>query len=152
MSGSTNWRSRAFALFFLLVSIASGGHAWKNMVVGTASEMGPGYFPLMLSIVLGLLSILAFLTESDGPGELSLPPPRSILLVLVAPILFALTIRSLGLVLTVAIVAFVTSFASRSTTLREALLLSIALSAFCTVVFHYALALPVPLWGMLFTG
>lgn len=151
-SGSSNWRTRIFAAFFLLVSIATGAHAWKNMVVGTASEMGPGYFPLMLSIVLGFLSILAFLSESDGPGGLKLPPPRSMLLVLISPIIFALTIRSLGLVLAVALVTFVTSFASRDITLRESLLLSVTLSVFCTVVFYYALAMPLPLWGSLFTN
>lgn len=150
--GSFNWRTGLFAAFFLLVSIATGVHAWKNMVVGTASEMGPGYFPLMLSVMLGFLSILVFFTESDGPNELGLAPLRSILLVLISPIIFALTIRSLGLVLTVAIVVFVTSFASRSTTLRESFLLSIVLSVFCSVVFHYALALPVPLWGTLFVN
>lgn len=111
--------------------------------------MGPGFFPLMLSVVLGALSIIVVLTESDGPDSLKVPPPKAVILILGAPIIFGLSIRPLGLVITVAIIVLVTSFASRLARLRDSLLLAGGLSAFCTGVFHYALSLPIPLWGTL---
>lgn len=151
-SRNANWRTRTFAIFFLLLSIATGFHAWKNMTVGTASAMGPGFFPLMLSIMLGLLSVVVVMVEADGPGALKLPPLKALTLILIAPIIFALSIRPLGLVVTIAIVVFVTSFASRFAVLRESVLLAIGLTLFCAVVFHYLLSLPIPLWGTLITG
>lgn len=150
-TGISNGRTRIFAGFFLLLSAATGFHAWKNMTVGTASQMGPGFFPLMLSIVLGALSIIVVLTESDGPGRLKLPPAKALVLILIAPVIFALSIGPLGLVITVAIVVLVTSFASRLARLRDSLLLSGGLTVFCTVVFYYLLSLPIPLWGTLIT-
>lgn len=151
-TGRSNWRTRIFAFFFLVFSIATGFHAWKNMTVGTASQMGPGFFPLMLSIVLGALSIIVVLTESDGPGRLKLPPPKALILILIAPVIFAFSIRPLGLVVTVAVVVFVASLASRLARLQDSLLLAGGLSIFCTIVFYYLLSLPIPLWGTLITG
>lgn len=146
-----NWRNLTFAALFVIFSLATGIHAWRNMTLGTASAMGPGFFPLMLSIALGLLSLGVAFTGPDRPSPLRLVPVKA-LLVICAPIVFALSIRTLGLVPAVAATIFVTSLASKSTTLLEAAALSAGFTIFCIIVFHYLLALPIPLWGTLIAG
>jgi hypothetical protein len=146
-------RNLVFAAIFVTLSLVTGSHAYRNMTVGTAAEMGPGFFPLMLSIVLGLLSLgVAFIATPEHITRLRIAPLRAIILVLGAPLLFALTIRSLGLVVAVALTVFLTSFASRFATLRNSLLLSAGFTIFCVVVFGYLLSLPIPLWGKLLVG
>lgn len=147
-----NWRNITFAAIFVAFSIATGFHAWRNMMVGTAAAMGPGFFPLMLSIVLGALSAAVAFSSDGSSAPLRLAPLKSVLLIIGSPIVFALSIRSLGLVLAVAATVFMASFASRHATLRDSALLAAAFTAFCVLVFHFLLALPIPLWGSLITG
>ena len=146
-----NWRNLTFAAIFVVFSLATGIHALRNMTIGTASAMGPGFFPLMLSVMLGLLSLCVAFTAPEGSSPLRLVPAKA-LLVILAPIVFALTIRTLGLVPAVAATIFVTSLASKSTTLFEATALSAGFTLFCVIVFYFVLALPIPLWGSLIVG
>lgn len=147
-----NWRNITFAAIFVALSIATGFHAWRNMMVGTASAMGPGFFPLMLSIVLGALSAAVAFSSDDSSAPLRLAPLKSFLLIIASPIVFALSVRSLGLVIAVAATVFMASFASRHARLRDSALLAAGFTVFCVVVFHFLLALPIPLWGSLIAG
>ena len=149
---TTNWRNLTFAALFVLFSLATGIHAWRNMTVGTAAAMGPGFFPLMLSIALGILAACVGLTGVDRPGPLKLAPLKAVALIILAPVVFALSIRTLGLVIAVAATIFMATFASSRATLREAVLLSAAFTTFCVIVFYYLLSLPIPLWGTLLVG
>jgi hypothetical protein len=151
-AGKPNWRNLTFAAIFVAFSLATGIHAYRNMVVGTAAAMGPGFFPLVLSISLGILAACVGLTGIDRPGAMRLAPLKAQALIILAPVVFALSVRTLGLVPAVAMTIFMTSFASRFATLRDALLLSAGFTVFCVIVFHYLLALPIPLWGTLITG
>jgi len=120
---------------------------WLDL--GTAFQMGPGYFPLVLAIVmigLGLVIMAgAFRTAPASIG--SLVPLRGILIVTATPVIFGLVVRGLGLLPAVALIAFVSIYASRRANLGRAALLSAGLTAFCVLVFHYGLGLPVSLFG-----
>lgn len=148
----TNWRNLTFAAIFVVFSLATGIHAWRNMVVGTAAAMGPGFFPLMLSIALGILAACVGLTGIDKETRLQLAPLKAIALIVLAPAVFALSVRTLGLVPAVAATIFMASLASRFATLRDAVFLSAGFTIFCVIVFHYLLGLPIPLWGTLIVG
>lgn len=143
-------RNIIFAAIFIVISAVMGVHAWRSMTIGTLDDMGPGFFPLMLSVALALLAL--------GTGFTALPqdsPPlrfarlRSIVLVLGSPLVFAASIRTLGLLPAVFLTIFVVSFASRFATLRQSLLLSAGFAAFCVLVFSYLLNMPIPIWGSL---
>lgn len=146
-------RNLTFAAIFMVFSFATGLYAFRTLKLGTMAEMGPGYFPVMLSIVLALLSLgVAFTPVSSDAPPLRFAPPKAIVLILGAPLVFALTIESLGLVIAVASTVFLSSFASRFASLRQSLLLSAGFTLFCVAVFHYILTLPIPLWGDLIAG
>ena len=119
-----------------------------DLPMGTAIRMGPGYFPLMLAIILGALGLLIIV---KGLGRATSPiggvPWRGVLFILLGPILFGLTVRGLGIVPAIALVALIAALASAKAGWRTIVLLPIALTAFCVIVFSYGLGLPYAMFG-----
>ncbi|WP_117192063.1 tripartite tricarboxylate transporter TctB family protein [Rhizobium terrae] len=146
-------RNVTFAAIFVCFSAVTGIYAYSTLSIGTAAEMGAGFFPVMLSIVLALLALaIAFTPISPGTPPLRFASVKSSVLIMGSPLVFAATIQSLGLVIAVALTIFFSSFASRFANLRQSLLLSTGFTVFCVAVFHFLLNLPIPLWGDLITG
>jgi hypothetical protein len=132
-----------FVIVGLLFTFGSVG-----LGMGTSVGMGPGYFPLFLSIALILIGI-AVLGSAFGSAN-ARPSPvawRGVLFILPAPLVFGLTVRGLGFVPALFITAFLATFASTTMRLPAAVLLSVALTVFSTLVFSYALGLPYALFG-----
>lgn len=115
--------------------------------IGTATRMGPGYMPLVLSIcliVLGGIVLLRGVLAGEPAIQLGeLRPPLMILLSVAA---FALSVRSLGLAPAVFITVFISSFAQTKPRLAETGLLALAMALFCSAVFVWALGLTIPVF------
>lgn len=130
----------ALGLFFAVQSL--------GLEMGTAFRMGPGYFPLVLAVVLMLFGLIIIIqsarVEHEGIGPIAW---RGLLFILPAPIFFGLTVRGLGFVTSLFITAFIASFASSRMTPLMALLLSAGLTAFSVLVFAYGLGLPFRSFG-----
>lgn len=119
-----------------------------SLNLGTPLRMGPGFFPLALALVLiGLGIAICVRSAVDEIEPLQFVPLRSLIPILAAPILFGITIRGLGIVPSIAMVALIASLASRRVTVLRALGITVGLTVFCALVFHYALGLPIPLFG-----
>jgi Tripartite tricarboxylate transporter TctB family len=120
----------------------------RELDIGTAFRMGPGYFPLFLSILLMLLGLGIAVT---GIGKTTEPHSqvswRGIALILAAPVIFGLTVRGLGLAPAIAVAVFITAFASRRASVILAVAMSVALTVFCVAVFSYGLGLPLRVVG-----
>lgn len=129
------------------VFLALGGwFAYQSLQLplGSALRMGPGFFPLLLATLLIALGLILAVTALGVSGEaFRFAGPRAILLILVPPIIFGLTIRGLGFIPSVAIVVFLTSFASRRMSLWLAVALTVGITAFCYLVFLRGLGLPI---------
>jgi len=146
-------RNLVFSAIFLGISLFMGGYALINMRMGIPSEMGPGFFPVMLSVVLGILAIgVAFLPPDMEAAVLTSAPVKAIVIVILCPMIFGFSIEPLGMVISVFLVIFVSCLASRVTTLKQAFWLSAAFTVFCVLIFHFLLHMTIPLWGELFTG
>lgn len=133
--------------FFILVGAV---FAWQSLEVelGSWLRIGPGGMPLALSLLLVLLGVIILLAALREVGEpVGAIAWRGIVFITLAPIIFGLTVRSLGFVGAVFITALFASFASLRMTPLRALLLSIALTAFSTAVFSYGLGLPFERFG-----
>jgi hypothetical protein len=129
----------AVALFFI-----SRGAALR---MGTASEMGPGFFPALLSWVLLLLGIaMAARAFSQGAAAFELPGWRPLLTIVAGPALFGLLVTKLGLFLTIVIVALVGRLGLRERLGLESAIVAVLLAAFCSVVFVVLLGQPIALW------
>ena len=129
-----------FALFFGLQSF--------GLDLGSARNMGPGYFPLLLSGLLLLFGLVVLVQAARAAGE---PVTgfawRGMVFILLAPVFFGLTVRGLGFVPSLFLTALIAAFASRRMTVGLALVLALVLAAFCTLVFSYALELPFQRFG-----
>jgi hypothetical protein len=120
----------------------------RELEVGSALRMGPGFFPLALAGILMLLGVvIAARSFAQNPAPLGAIPWRGTVLILTAPVVFGLTVRGLGLVAAVALSVLIAAFASRRTNVRFASLLTLGLTAFCVLVFSYGLGLPLRLRG-----
>ncbi|ATU94451.1 tripartite tricarboxylate transporter TctB family protein [Phyllobacterium zundukense] len=133
----------------LAVGIGFGLASIFTMDVGSAFRMGPGYFPLILSTVITVIGVaigMKALTETER-FRLQIAPWRALGFIIIAPILFGLTVRGLGFVPAVALTTL--SAASAVTGQRPHIVLAITLgiTVFCLGVFYYGLGLPVRLIG-----
>ena len=139
------WAGVMFCGFAAVALLAARGYA-----LGSAGKMGPGYFPLLLGIVLAGLGLLLVGRSLVIDGE---PVPRLHLLpiavIAFAVALFGLIIEPLGLVVTLAILTIVTAWAGPEFRLLESAVLAVALIAFSIGVFVYLLGLPLALWPSL---
>jgi hypothetical protein len=119
-----------------------------DLELGTPLRLGPGAFPLMLAGILGLLGLIVAVQAFRHPvSHVVVIPWRGIALILVAPIIFGLTVRGLGLLVSVALVVAVSAYASRRMSLKLAIGLTTGLTLFCVLVFNVGLGLPVRLIG-----
>lgn len=134
-------------IMFLAVAISFAAGA-LGLNLGTPLEMGPGAFPLILSVLLAGVGIAVLLRGLRLPGSPVGPlAVRGVGLVVGAPIVFGLTVRGLGLVPSLLIALTMACHASRGMTPGRAIALSAGLTAFCILVFSCGLGLHFPLLG-----
>ena len=129
----------------VVVACAGAGRLSVGYGVGTLGRMGPGFFPLALSILgvgLGLLVALRAVLAPRPEGEV--PRLRRLAFVGAAFVLFGVAIEPLGLVLTILLTTVVASFADPAARLSHSLALGAGLAAGIWVVFVLLLKLPVP--------
>ena len=126
-----------FGLFFGIQSL--------GLEIGTAFRMGPGYFPLVLAVVLvifgGLILFNAIKADKDSP-PIGAVAWRGLLFILPAPIFFGLTVRGLGFIPSIFLTTLIAGLASFKMRPLHAVGLAVAVTIFSTLVFSYALGLP----------
>lgn len=134
-------------LLMMALAILFGATA-MGYPLGTARNLDSGAFPILLSGLLFCLGLaITLIGLVRGSGSIDDWTWRGVLLILGPPVFFGLFIRELGLIPCLALVAFVSSFASRLAKLPLSILLAILLTLFCVAVFIYGLGLPIPLIG-----
>ena len=134
------------ALFFFI----GAAFAWQSidLDIGTAFRMGPGYFPLVLSVILIVLGGVIFVRATRVQGEpMGSIAWRGLFFILLAPIFFGMTVRGLGFVPSIFFTALIAAFASQKMKPLMALALSAALTVFSVLVFNYGLGLPFQRFG-----
>ena len=102
-----------------------------GLEIGTAFRMGPGYFPLVLAIILIVLGGVIFLRSARPAGEgIGAIAWRGIFFILPAPIFFGFTVRGLGFVPALFFSALIAAFASHKMSPLMAVILSAAITGF----------------------
>lgn len=129
----------------------------RGLDMGTLGQMGPGFLPRALAGAVGLcgLALVGFGTVRAGE-RISGFSLRGALLVPLAIVLFALTIRpvdiglattpGLGLAVAGPLTVLVGGFATPEARLRELIPVALLLNAFCIVLFGDLLNLPIPIF------
>lgn len=139
-----------------LMFVATGiGFAFgaTNYSMGSSARPGPGYFPLILSVLLAILgSIVLFKSltietdEGDPVGSIAWRP---LLVVMASIAVFGAALPRLGLVLTVPLLIVMVSFAGNEFKLKGVIANSVILTAFAWFVFVWGLKLTIPMWPAL---
>lgn len=140
----------------LLYATLAIGFLWlgRDYRVGTASRMGPGYFPFVLGWLLfaiGAFSIgRSFVSEGARVGGIALKPLAIISLAIIA---FAALLQTAGLIFALPVLVALSAMASSQTNYDlKSLLVLVALTAFCILVFVKGLGVPMPILGSWFDG
>jgi hypothetical protein len=148
-----NFKDLRVGALFVAIGLFFGLYAYGKITMGTPARMGPGFFPVALSILLVALG-LAICVQAlrAAPSAMALVPWRALVLVLAAPVFFGLMIDRLGFAPTVAVTALIAAFASRDTGWRRALVIAAGLTALCVTIFIYGLGIPLRLFGPWLVG
>ncbi|WP_299654877.1 tripartite tricarboxylate transporter TctB family protein [uncultured Jannaschia sp.] len=139
-----DWKSQdaVSGLMFLAVAIYGGVSTLMGLDIGSLDQMGPGFFPLALSVILGVIGVFVLLGARPDEDQLAPVNWRAISLIGAAPVAFGLTVRSLGLLPALLIsVALATLSSSRIRPIYAAFVI-IGVTAFCIAVFKYGIRVP----------
>lgn len=142
-------------LLFVVVGAAFAiGATTYNL--GNSAKPGPGYFPLLLGLlmtVLGLMVTFKALTIETEDGEPIGPVAwKPLLLVLGSVVLFGVLLPRLGMALTVPLLVIISSLAGDEFHWKGAVITSVALAVGSWLVFVKGLGLTMPLWPVFITG
>jgi hypothetical protein len=142
----------AGALMVLLGLIAA--HDGTHYPMGTLRQMGPGYFPIALGVLLILLGILIAGTAAGGERSDEDEVPfhfewRGWFCIIAGPALFVFFGRYSGMLPATFACVFVSALGDRENTLKGAAILAAGVTIFGVLLFHYMLKLPMPVlsWG-----
>jgi hypothetical protein len=122
----------------------------RELDVGNSFQMGPGYFPRMLSLLLisiGVLIILQSLVVASEAEPDETANWKAYALVILAPIVFGLALSRLGLAPTMFLMIVAASFASKYAGWRHSVALALFMAICSVVLFTRLLSLPVNAFG-----
>jgi hypothetical protein len=132
-------------IFFVIgVGIVVQGRTYD---MGTATQMGPGYFPMLLGGILVILGAVGMVTGTRAAASVAIGPWPVVPLVFVslAIIAFALLIGTAGLLAAVFALIALSCYGRLRRNPVEALVIFATLSAVTYGIFVYVLQLPIEL-------
>ena len=144
------WGGAMFAAFGALFAFFATSYD-----IGTGARMGPGYFPLILGILLALLGIfvaIGSLAKTNSQTELEAVGWRELVMVLGAVAIFAVTLPWLGMVISVALLILISAMADYQFSWKETTISIIVLVVMSYFVFVKGLELQFPVWPVFFTA
>ncbi|MGK9052987.1 tripartite tricarboxylate transporter TctB family protein [Xaviernesmea oryzae] len=132
-------------LFILFGAI--GLYVGSDLTFGSARNMGPGYFPM---IICGLIILIGLIVTAKS---LSLEGPaieriqfRPILFILLAIAAFGIFIAQIGAIISSILLILFAAYARREVNFVETIVFAVCTAAFVVIIFVYALGQPMPVW------
>jgi hypothetical protein len=150
----------------LMFAITGIAFAWGATTynVGSGARMGPGYFPLMLGVVMaaiGLVIIFTALTVETADGEkIGKWAWKQVAFILLANFAFGVLLGGLpsiglpamGLIVAIYALTLISSLAGNEFNLVKVIVLATVLAAGSYVAFILALKLQIQVWPTFITG
>lgn len=120
----------------------------RQYELGTATQMGPGFFPTMLGVLLVLLGGVAVAQGLRQPARVPIGafPFIPTLFVLAAVLVFAVLIADYGLVPAVAAVVVLACYERLLRRPVEVAIIVVSLVVLTVGIFLYGIQLPLQLW------
>ncbi len=150
-------------LMFMGVGVA---FAWGATTynVGSGARMGPGYFPLMLGILMAILgaaiTFMALVVETEGGGKIGKWAWKPLSFIILANLVFgiflgglpAFKLPAMGLIIAIYALTFIASIAEPGWKVKNTFILATALALGSYVAFVLVLKLQFPVWPAFITG
>jgi hypothetical protein len=124
--------------------------------IGTLSQMGPGFFPTVLGLILTSCGV-AIVAKSRSPksnsrGEIQVEPAaewRAWALIIIGIASFIALAKIAGLIVATFSIVFISALGDRDNSWKSAALLALLMVAVSVIVFWWALQIQLPLfaWG-----
>jgi hypothetical protein len=132
----------------LFVTIGTVGAALsRNYEIGSASDMGPGYLPFGIFIIIGILGAIITLqglaAAPELRDELKLRP---VLAVIIGSAAFAALMRTGGFFVATLVLVVIASLADKEARFGQSVIVGTVLGIFGTVIFGIGLGIPLPAW------
>ena len=148
--------------FFSGLMFACAGAAFAigalNYNVGTGARMGPGYFPLMLGIVLAVIGLIvvfeALVVETEDGEKIGAFAWKPLIFIIGANIIFGIAIGGIpkigipqmGLIVGIYALTFVAALAGEEFKVKEVAVLATVLAIMSYLAFIVLLNLQFPVW------
>lgn len=154
--------------FFSGVMFSAIGTAFAvgatTYTVGEGARMGPGYFPLLLGVVLALLGVAiifrALVVETEGGDPIGAWAWKPLAFVIAANLAFGVLLGGLpsiglpamGMIAAIFGLTVLSSLAGDTFKLKEVLILAAILASGSYVAFILLLKLQIPVWPTFISG
>lgn len=150
-------------LMFMAVGIAFGWGA-TTYNVGEGARMGPGYFPLMLGIVLAILGAVilfqSMVVETEDGGRIGKWAWKPLIFIISANLAFGVLLGGLpsiglpamGMVIAIYALTLISGLAGSEFRLKEMLGLATVLAVGSYLAFIVLLKLQIPVWPTFIAG
>ena len=150
-------------LMFMAIGI---GFAWgaTTYTVGEGARMGPGYFPLMLGIVLaaigGFVVFESLVVETEDGEKIGKWAWRPLFFIILANVLFgamigglpSIGLKPMGMIVGIYVLTFVAALAGDEFNAKEIIVLATVLAIGSYLAFIKLLNLQFPVWPAYITG
>ncbi|SFU60509.1 Tripartite tricarboxylate transporter TctB family protein [Polaromonas sp. YR568] len=143
-----------------------GAFAWGATTynVGEGARMGPGYFPLMLGILLALIgaaiTFTSLVVEAEGGGKIGKWAWKPLFFIILANVVFGILLAGLpsiklpamGMIVAIYALTFIASMAETGWKFKTTFILATVLAIGSYLAFVVALKLQFPVWPEFITG
>jgi len=150
----------------LMFLVMGGAFAWgaTSYNVGEGARMGPGYFPLMLGLLLGVLGLAiifqAMVVETEDGEKIGSIAWKPLGFIIGANVAFGILlggipkfgIPAMGLIAAIYALVFISSLAGDNFRPKEVTILATILAIFSYIAFVWLLKLQFPVWPSFITG
>lgn len=150
-------------LMFMGVGVA---FAWGATTynVGQGARMGPGYFPLMLGVLMtilgGAITFKALVVETVGGDKIGKWAWKPLVFIILANLIFgvllaglpSIGIPAMGLIVGIYALTFIASIAESGWKVKDTFILATVLAIGSYLAFIVALKLQFPVWPAFITG
>ena len=136
----------------------------STYTIGTGARMGPGYFPLVLGVLLAIIGIAVTFTslvveteDGDKVGKFAWKP---LFFIITANLVFgacigglpSIGLKPLGLIVGIYLLTYIASHAGTGHKFKEVVVLATILALLSYVAFIVLLKLQFPVWPAYFTA
>ena len=136
-------------LMFIVVGVVFAVGA-TNYSMGSSARPGPGYFPMILSVIMAILGgvvlFKALTIETEGGDPVGAFAWRPLLVVVASITVFGLALPRLGMLITVPILIFMTSLAGDEFSWKGVVASAVVLTVGAWAIFILGLKLTIPVY------